>query len=142
MATSAASAAVGSRICSTTPPRAASPAASEPATAPSVAGSAARHAAARDWARSPFGPWYTAYFRSVAVVRSSSVQPGGKESAAVVRLRVPAAAPPPPWCRGRSGGQPLRAVDGTCSDPWWRSGGGAVEERWRSGGTGVEAGAR
>jgi len=138
IATSAASAAVGSRNCSTPPPRAASPAPSPAASAASVAGSVARHAAARDWARSPFGPWYTAYFRSVAVVRSSSVQPGGKEFAGcgTPRLRVPAAVPPPPWCWGRSGGQPLSAVDGTCLDPWWRGGGGAAEAGDRGGGGG------
>eukprot|EP00964_Phaeocystis_antarctica_P116792 scaffold80697_cov69-Phaeocystis_antarctica.AAC.6 len=54
--------------------------ASDPATAPSVAGAcsaAARHAATRLTARSPLGPWYTAYLRSVAVTCSTSVQPAG-----------------------------------------------------------------
>ena len=48
--------------------------------------------------------------------------------------RVPVAVPPPPWCWGRSGGQPLSAVDGTCSDPWWRGGGGAAKAGCRGAG--------
>ena len=62
-------------------------------------GAAARHMAARDLALSPFGPRHTTYLRPVAVVRSSTLQPGGAPAplSASVGVGAGAASSAAPW---------------------------------------------
>ena len=51
----------------------------------------------------------------LTIATSAASAAVGSRNCSIPRPRVPVADRPPPWCWGRSGGQPLSAVDGTCS---------------------------